>query len=142
MVKRAFTLVEAVVATVILGVALTVLLGLTSRAVGSQTRGEHLATAAMLADNRLNLVLALGPEEYPSEFDMRGNCESPFEDYAFEMDISPRGQTDPYDVAVTVSWKSAGRTQSITIETRVAPRRGDEPDPERAPIQVIGRNAQ
>jgi len=141
-VKRAFTLVEAVVATIILGVALTVLLGLTSRAIGAQTRGEHLATAAMLADNRLNLVLALGPEEYPSEFDLRGTCESPFEKYAFEIELKPRGQTDPYDVSVTILWQSAGRVRTLTIETKIASRRGDTPDPLRTPDEVIGRNTQ
>jgi len=140
-VRRAFSLVEAVVATIILGIALTVLLGLIARAVGSQTRGEQLATASMLADNQLNLVLALGPEAYPTEFDMRGKCEPPFADYAYELTLTPRGQTDPYDVAVTISWVSAGRDRSMMIETRIAPRRGDEPDPEREPEQTIARNA-
>lgn len=141
-VRSAFTLVEAIVATIILGVALTALLGLTTRAVGAQTRGEHLATAAMLADNRLNLVLALGPEEYPAEFDLRGTCESPFEKYAYEIELDPKGQTDPYDVFITISWQDAGRLRTLSFDTKLAPRRGDEPDPERAPDDVIGRNAE
>jgi type II secretory pathway pseudopilin PulG len=139
--SRAFTLVEAVVATIILGAALATLLGLTARAVGSQSRGEHLATAAMLADNQLNLVLATGPEAYPSAFDMEGPFEPPFEDYAYEMTIEPRGVTDPYHVAATILWTRSGRVRSLTVETKIAPRRGDDPDPERAPDELLTRNA-
>ena len=96
----------------------------------------------MLADNRLNLVLALGPEDYPSEFDLKGNCENPFEKYAYEIELDPKGQTDPYDVSVTIAWESAGRLRTLTIETKIAPRRGDNPDPKRSPDEVIGRNTQ
>lgn len=140
--SRAFTLVEAVVATIILGASLATLLGLTARAIGSQSRGEHLATAAMLADNQLNLVLATGPEAYPSAFDMEGPFDPPFEGYAYEMSIEPKGVTDPYHVAATIMWTRGGRARSLTIETKIAPRRGDDPDPERAPDKLLTRNAQ
>ena len=72
---------------------------------------------------------------------MRGQCDPPFEDYAFEMTIEPRGTTDPYDVAATIFWQSGAKTRELTIETRIAPRRGDEPDPEREPDETIARNA-
>ena len=139
---KAFTLVEAVVATIILGAALATLLGLTARAVGSQSRGEHLATASMLADNRLSLVLAVGPEGYPAAFDMEGPCEMPFESYAYEMTIEPNGSTDPFDVAATIMWMQGGRERTLTVETKIAPRRGDDPDPERKPDELLTRNAQ
>ena len=45
----------------------------------------------------------------------------------------------PYHVTATISWFSAGRTQSETVETCIAPRLGDEPNPDRRPEQNVDR---
>ena len=137
---RAFALVDIVVATVLLGVALASILGLTSRAIDAQVRGEHLRTAAMLLDERLNLVLARGPDSYGKEWPTEGRCDPPFEDYRFELDFDSPGAGDPYTVTATVSWNSIGRERSETITTLMAPRLGEDPDPIRAPAQSVERD--
>lgn len=140
--RRAFALIEAVVAVVILGVALSVVLGLIGRAIASQSKGEHLETAARLADERLNLVLASGPEGYESVFPLAGQCEAPFERYRYELVIEPSTAGEPSRVVATVSWVGpGGRPDSVSIETRIAPRRGEDPDPERAPQETTDRAA-
>jgi hypothetical protein len=130
-----------IVAGVLLGIGLSVVIGLTASAIASQRKGEELQTAAMLADEQLNLVLSVGPEEFQSAFEQKGKCDPPFEDYAYEVRLTPGDGAVPYRVQAEILWKSAGHDRSLLIETLVAPRRGDEPDPERAPEQTIERGA-
>ena len=136
---RGFALVDAIVAGVLLGVGLSAIIGLASSALSSQRRGENLQRAAMLADERLSEVVAVGPEAFPSAFDRRGRCEPPFEDFAFEVTLTPGEGAEPYLVGVEITWRTAGRDRSLLVETLVAPRRGDEPDPEREPDDTVER---
>ena len=78
---RGVVLVDLLVAAVLMGVALAVLVGMAGRALSSQSTGERLATAAMLADEQLNLVLARGPDQYASRYEVEGACEAPFESF-------------------------------------------------------------
>lgn len=136
---RGFALVDAIVAGVLLGVGLAVVIGLTGSAIASQRKGEELQKAAMLADEQLNLVLAVGPEQFTSDFETKGVCAPPFEAYAYEVRLSPGEGAEPYFVEAVITWGSGGRDRSLVIETLVAPRRGDEPDPIRAPEKIVER---
>lgn len=138
--RRAFALIEALAASVVLGLGLVAVMGLTARAIAAQTRGEQIAIAAMLADERLNLVLAAGIEGYGSVFPMRGQCEAPFEAYSFEVVIRESGTGDPALVAAEIFWRSGGERRSILVETLIAPRLGDEPDPDRRPDETVDRS--
>ena len=135
-----FALLDAIVAGLVLGLALVGVIGLTGQALAQQRQGERLQEAAMLADERLNLVLAVGPEAYQSLFGVRGRCDAPFDEYSWEIDIDPVSEADPYAVRVEIGWRDAGRRRSIDIETLIARRQGDEPDPERRPDEIVERN--
>ncbi len=137
--RRGFLLVDAIVAGVLLGIGLATVIGLTGSAIASQRKGEELQIAAMLADEQLNLVLAVGPEAYGSAFQPRGVCAEPFTGYRYTVTVTPRGGAEPYQVSATITWKSGGRDRSITIDTLIAPRRGEDPDPERKPEEAIER---
>lgn len=139
--QTGFALVEAIVAAVVLGFALAIILGLASQAVSAQSRGEAMETAARLADERLNLVLATGPEGYGSVFDSSGACDAPFADYSYFVEIEPNGPGEAYNVRATISWRVGARTQALMLETRIAPRLGDDPDPDRKPSETVNRNA-
>jgi hypothetical protein len=132
-------LVDAVVGAVLLGMALAVIVGLGGRALAAQRRGEELHTAAMLLDEQLNLVVLHGPDDYAARFDTEGVCEAPFSDYSYRLDISGGQSGDPYYVRATVSWLSGATLKSESAETYLAPRLGDEPDPERRPLDPVDR---
>jgi len=134
-----FILVDVIVAGVLLGIGLATIIGLTGAAIASQRKGEELQIAAMLADEQLNLVLAVGPEAFPSRFAVRGPCAEPFQKYAYNVTISPRGGAEPYLVDAEISWTSGGRDRNLVIETLIAPRGGEDPDPERKPEETIER---
>ncbi len=134
-----FILVDVIVAGVLLGIGLATIIGLTGAAIASQRQGEELQVAAMLADEQLNLVLAVGPEAFGSRFPTRGPCAEPFQKYSYAVTLSARGGSEPYVVDAEITWRSGGRDRSLVIETLVAPRRGEEPDPERKPEETLER---
>ena len=138
--RRAFSLFEAVVAAAILGSSLAVILGLSADTLASQRRGELLETAASLADERLQLVLAVGPEAYPSLF-TTGPCEPPFESFSHAVTLTPGAGGEPYDVSATITWLEGATPRSLTIHTRIAPRLGNDPNPDRAPQETTDRSS-
>ncbi len=137
--RRGVVLIDSIVAAVLLGVALAVMIGLGGRALSSQKSGEELQTAAMLIDEQLNLVLARGADDYASRFPIRGQCDKPFEKFEYSLDFSEGQSGDPYRVIATVSWMVGGKQRSESVETLIAPRLGDDPDPLRKPDQAVNR---
>lgn len=139
---RGFALVDVIVGAVILGAALAVVIGLGGQAVTAQLKGQDLATAAMLADEQLNLVLARGPDDYEKRYPSDGECDPPYSDFRYSVSITGTGQSAPYDVSATITWSRAWGEQSLTIRTLVASRlAGDEfeSDPDRRPEAPIQR---
>ncbi|MBL8763665.1 MAG: hypothetical protein JNM07_05300 [Phycisphaerae bacterium] len=139
---RAVVLVDVVVGSVLLGVALAALLGLVGRAVNTEVRGEQFRIVSMLLDERLNLVLMHGPDDYATRFGTSGRCDAPFGDYAYRLEIVGGTGGAAYRVRATISWESGSTELSESIETRIAPRRapsGLEPDPDRKPTRPVER---
>lgn len=144
--RTGFALADVIVATVILGAALAVLIGLAGRAVSSQALGQELSNAAHLADEQLQLVLARGPDDYVRRFPVQGTCEAPFESYKYALTFAGGTSVgDPYKVSATITWNSGGgggAGRALTIDTLMAPRTGNpggEVDPLRTPPTTIDR---
>lgn len=123
--RRASILVDVIIGSVILGLAITAMIGLVGRAISTQNEGEQLQTAAMLIDEQLALVLARGPDSYASRYDTQGQCDPPFEKFRYALDIQEQGGSRPYAVKATVFWDTGGRERSASIETLIAPRPGE-----------------
>ncbi len=139
--RRGVLLIDVIVATVLLGVALTVLIGLTAGASRAQASGERLQIASMLADEQLQLVLARGPDNYAGRYDIEGPCDAPFGDYRYELEISGGNSGTPHSVVATILWREGTRERSVTVETLIAARLGDEADPDRKPKNPVDRYA-
>ncbi len=139
--RRGVLLADVLVATVIVGSALAVLMSMTGRALRAQAQGEQLRVAAMLLDEKLNLVLARGADDYASRFgDMEGVCEEPFQKFRYKIEITGSGSGgEAFTVVATVSWLDGATMRIETVETRIAPRLGEEPDPDRRPEQSVER---
>lgn len=137
--RRGVALVEVIVATIILGASLALLIGMAGRAVSAQQSGERLETAAMLLDEQMSLVLARGPDNYAARYDTTGLCDEPFAAYRYAIDITGGQGGDAYLVVTTISWEEGGRTRSESIQSYMAPRLGDEPDPDRRPDDPVVR---
>jgi Tfp pilus assembly protein PilV len=137
--RRGVILIDAIIGTILLGISLAAIIGLAGRALSSQMTGEELQTAAMLLNEQLNLVIARGPDNYASRFDAEGACDEPYQRFRYKLEFSGGGGGQAYSVKATVFWTTAGRERSESIQTLVAPRLGDEPDPDRRPPETVER---
>ncbi len=143
--RRGFALLDVIIASIILGISIAAIIGLTGRALAAQKTGEELQVAAMLADEQLALVLARGPDNYAARFASSGSCPEPFAGYRYALTFSGGSGNEPYRVEVTISWGGTGlggvggKSRTVTIETLIAPREGDEPDPDRRPPESTER---
>lgn len=138
--RRSFVLADALIATVVLAGSLAVVISLAGRALSAQHKGERLQTVAMLLDEQMNQVLMRGPDNYASAYPMNGQCDPPFQDYSYVISIDGGSGGSAYEVSATISWIESGRARSETVATLIAPRLGDEPDPDRMPTQTILRD--
>jgi hypothetical protein len=135
--RSAVVLVDAIIGTVLLGIALVVIIGLSGQALSMQSRGQDLQLAAMLLDEQLSLVLLRGPDSYASRFPAEGLCDAPYEKYRYRLEFSGGTGGDPYLVRASVTWTSGGRTLTERVETFVAPRPTEEPI--RRPDEAVSR---
>ncbi len=137
--QHGVALMEAIVASIILGVSLAFMVSMATSAVKTQTEGEDLQTAAMLADEQLNMVLSRGVDEYAKRFPVAGNCDAPFQRFRYELAIKGGGDVQASDVTVTISWPTTTGDRSINIATAIAGRPGDTADPDRQPTSAVTR---
>lgn len=130
-------LIDVIVGGILLAVGLTAILSLGARSLSLHQRGEREVIAAALIDDLLGTVLADGPKDFPDLHEMRGFCDPPYEDFQFLVEIDDGNSGVPYKVAVTVQHTGTG--DAWTVETLIAAKLGEEPDPERMPVEPIDR---
>lgn len=136
--RRGFALVDAIVAGILLAVGLAAIISLGSRALALQQRGEREIVAASLLDELLATVLMEGPADYVQLHPTSGQFDDPFGDFEYEVIIEDGSAGVPFKVTAVVRHASG---DSFLCETLIAPKLGDEPDPPRAPLEPIDREA-
>ena len=122
--RRGFTLLEAVVALAILGLAGVAAL----EALGAEVRGAERArsttTAAALAQERMAAVTLLPPgglDHLPDSL-AHGTFSTPFEEYRWTAHVEPvLGESDLYEARVEVI-SDAARYALVTRAYRPGPR--------------------
>lgn len=131
---------DAVVAGILLSIGMIAVLSVGGQAMALQRRGEIDVLAASALDELLAGVLTEGPVDYAELHPLNGRYEAgtPYEDFGFLVEIEPGGSGVPAFVRATVRHES-GREYSI--ETLVAEKRGEDPDPVRIPTEPIDREA-
>ncbi len=135
-----FLLVDVIVGTVLLGVALGGILVVSTRALAMQREAASLRQAGMVADEVMSTIYAYGTEEYTRVLRSRGRASEPFERFEYRVDIDSGGAGQADEVKVRVTWQSAtGQPRSFELGALIAPRLGDEPDPNRQPPEAIDR---
>lgn len=132
-------LLDIVVGTVLLGIALVTLLTLLRRSTEAQAAGEQLQTASSLIDEQLNLVLSRGPDNYAQRYPAEGVCDAPFDAFRYRLTFSAGTAGEPYLVTATVLWDGPAGDRSASVQALIAPRLGEETDPDRRPAQPIER---
>lgn len=138
--RRGFALMDAVIAGVLLSIGMVAVLSVGAQAITMQQRGEVDIRAASALDEILSTVLAEGPAAFVEIHPLSGRFEStsPYRDFSFSILVEQGGPGVPAFVRATIKHDS-GRTYAL--ETLIADRRGDEPEPNRVPYEPIDREA-
>ncbi len=133
-VRRGFLLVDVIVGTVLLGIALGGILAVSVRALSMQREAADLRQAGMVADEVMSTIHAYGTEEYTQVLRPRGRAGEPFERFEYEVDVDNGRSGEANEVNIRVWWQSAtGHPRSFVLDALIAPRLGDQPDPNRQP---------
>ncbi len=136
--RRAFALIEVVIAGVILAIGLAGVINVSVRSMEMHRRGEREVVAAMLLDGLLSQVLVDGVADFAKVHSTTGRCDAPYESWEFEVMLDPEGLGDPYTVTAIVRDPYG---HAYTVETRIAERLGEEPNPDRKPPEPFDRES-
>ncbi len=138
--RRGFALMDAIIGGVLLSIGMVAILSVGGQALMLQRRGELDVRAASAMDELLAMVLTEGPVDFEDLHPSSGRFEydSPYDGFEFSIVISQGGAGIPAHVKLTLK-HDTGR--SYSIETRIAEKRGEEPDPVREPPEPIDREA-
>jgi type II secretion system protein I len=103
---RGFTLIEVVVATVILASALVAALATYGAELRTLTRAREVAVAVELAEDRLAVIELFALARLPNLPDslQDGTFEVPFDAYRWEAEAEAIAGHDLAEVSVRISW--------------------------------------
>jgi len=138
--RRGFALMDAVIAGVLLAIGMITVLSVGGQAMTMARRGEIDVRAASALDELLSSVLTEGPVDYDKRMPLNGHFDatSPYADFDFDIQIEQGGSGVPARVIAKVTHENG---REYTIETSIAEKRGEEPDPLRIPSEPIDREA-
>jgi len=112
--QAGFTLIEIMISLAVLGIALTVLLGLRNRDIALSAYSGHMTEATLLARQRISEVTFAG---FPDLGTREGDFGEEHPNYTWKEEVK---QT-PYDVVrelnLDVLWMEGGRQESVRFTT-------------------------
>jgi prepilin-type N-terminal cleavage/methylation domain-containing protein len=104
--SAAFSLIEVMIALLILGIAVVGFVQATTTAVSSSKESEIQTTAALLAQGRIEKIQADGDLE---DGDSDGDWGDDFPNYAWEQTISPSDVRGLHEIQVTIENPHTGK---------------------------------
>lgn len=116
--RPGFTLLEAAIALLVLGLAAVGAFAGLGAARRAETGAAQVGPAVALAEERLAALVLAAPRELRALPDSlrRGRFAAPYGEYAWSAEARPvTGERSLYDLAVTVTWPAGGR---LAVRTR------------------------
>jgi len=112
-----FTLVETVVASIILCGTVLVVGAISTRAVTGTRLNRQYEMAAILADRQLRMIDYIGIDEFIELGQMEGVFEEFGSGYYWEVTTEYQDIDSLYLVTITVRWVENNRPHSISVQT-------------------------
>jgi len=108
---KGFTLLEVLVSLAILSATLIMAFQVTSGAIAAAERSETWTTASLLGEEKLREAT----EPFPEIQETKGTFPDPYEEYAWKISVKQALHPDAREVYVSVSWKTGGVEETITL---------------------------
>lgn len=115
--RRGFTLIEAILASVILCGSVLALGAITTRSLSETRLNRQYEVAAGLADKQLALIDSMGIEDFIESGQMEGEVMNLEPGYRWKVVTEYQGTDNLYQVNITVSWVERKRPHSISVDT-------------------------
>ncbi len=116
-IRKGFTLVEIVVASIILSGSVLALGAVSTRCLIGTRLNRQYETAVALADKQLRMIDYMGVEVFNESGQTQGRFEEFEPGYDWEVFTEYREIDNLYFVNITVSWVERNRPRSISIDT-------------------------
>ncbi len=110
--RRAFTLIEVLVALVILGVALTALLSAQSGAVRLRSQAEELTLASFLLEARITDIELSG---FPDVGTKEGDFGASYAGYRWQTTVTDTPFPNVREVRLAVLWSAGPRPERLDL---------------------------
>jgi prepilin-type N-terminal cleavage/methylation domain-containing protein len=114
--KKGFSLIETLVASVILSGSVLTLGAISTMSVSNTRLNRQYEVAASLLDKQLNLIDYIGIDEFIDLGQMEGVFEE-YPDYHWEVVTEYQDIDSLYLVTITVSWIDGNRPHRISADT-------------------------
>ncbi|WP_084211836.1 type IV pilus modification PilV family protein [Geoalkalibacter subterraneus] len=116
---RGFTLLEVMIALVIMGTALVALLSLANRSIGVRSEVQRVTHATLLAEQKMTEVETFYQLGRGREIENEGVFEEPFEVYRWEIAFADTMLPSIQQVNVMVRWGPIEKSEYVEINSFV-----------------------
>lgn len=114
---RGFTLLETILASIILCAAVLALGAISSRSLRAMQLAEHKKVATALADRQMTVIDYIGIDEFIELGQMEGTVERVSPEYRWQVTTESTEIDDLRKVNVTVSWAERSHLYSVSLDT-------------------------
>lgn len=115
--RKAFTLLEALVASVILGGAVVGIGAVSTRCLHQAQLNRQYDTAWQLLDQQLTVIDYMGLQEFLDKGVTEGDIEHLVPTYRWQVQVESQGIDDLHLVRMTISWQDQTRPYHVSAST-------------------------
>jgi len=114
---QGFTLLEVMIALVIIGIALIACLTLTNRCIYSHEQVQRITTATMLAQHKMSELEVQSRNGRLSLSSQRGDWPKPYGQYRWQVEFNDTPVSGVQQVTVTIIWGQQQRNEEVRIDS-------------------------
>jgi type II secretory pathway pseudopilin PulG len=122
--RRGFTLIEALVAGVVLAMSALAIGGAIAQSLAATQLSRDYQQAAELSQQIMTRVDIIGPARLLLEGPLHGEFDPPMARFTWNLEIDERLVGHLFEIVLTVRWQSGDRERSIEVATLL----NDPPD--------------
>ncbi len=115
--RKAFTLAETILASVILCAAVVVLCAISSRSLRQTKLSRQHDLARRLLNQQLTMIDHMGIDEFIDQGIMQGEFGEQASGYDWKAELAQQTYENLYKLKLTVSWNSGKQQRSISAMT-------------------------
>lgn len=116
-ISRGFTLIETILASIILCGAVLALGAISTRSLSETKLNRQYEVATVLADRQLTWIDYIGVENFIESGQMEGQFEGFEPEYRWQAVTEYQDIDSLYQVNITVNWVERNRPYSVSVDT-------------------------